>query len=142
MYYSFMARASTTSDAFNAVAEPRRREILTYLAGAERPVGEIVAALGLEQPSVSKHLRVLRNVGLVRMRCQGRRKLYRTNAEAVRPLHEWAGTFEHYWQHQLNRVKERAEAIVRQDPSAVNPPKPKDQKDQTNHKNQKPNKEK
>jgi DNA-binding transcriptional ArsR family regulator len=109
-----MARASTTSDAFNAVAEPRRREILIYLAATERPVGEIVAALGLEQPSVSKHLKVLRDVGLVRMRCQGRQKLYRTNAEAIRPLHEWAGTFERYWQHQLNRVKERAEEMVRQ----------------------------
>jgi DNA-binding transcriptional ArsR family regulator len=109
-----MARASTTSDAFNAVAEPRRREILSYLAGAERPVGEIVEALGLPQPSISKHLRVLHNVGLVRMRCQGRQKLYRTNAEAIRPLHEWAGTFERYWQHQLNRVKERAEAMARQ----------------------------
>ncbi|HTU49874.1 MAG TPA: metalloregulator ArsR/SmtB family transcription factor [Acidobacteriaceae bacterium] len=108
-----MARASTTSDAFNAVAEPRRREILSFLAGAERPVGEIVDALGLEQPSVSKHLRVLRDVGLVRVRCQGRQKLYRTNAEAIRPLHEWAATFERYWQHQLNRVKERAEAMVR-----------------------------
>jgi DNA-binding transcriptional ArsR family regulator len=105
-----MARASTTSDAFNAVAEPRRREILTYLATSERPVGDIVAALRLEQPSVSKHLRVLRNVGLVHMRCQGRQKLYRTNAEAIRPLHEWAGTFERYWKHQLLRVKERAEA--------------------------------
>src|SRR5246127_1352550 len=109
-----MARASTTSDAFNAIAEPRRREILSYLAGAERPVGDIVEALGLEQPSVSKHLRVLRNVGLVRMRCQGPKKLYRTNAEAIPPLHEWAGTFERYWQHQLNRVKERAEAMVRE----------------------------
>jgi DNA-binding transcriptional ArsR family regulator len=109
-----MARASTTSDAFNAVAEPRRREILTYLAGAERPVGEIVVALNMEQPSVSKHLRVLRNVGLVRMRCQGRQKLYRTNAEAIRPLHEWAAGFERYWQHQLLRVKERAEAMVRE----------------------------
>jgi DNA-binding transcriptional ArsR family regulator len=108
-----MARASTTSDAFNAVAEPRRREILLYLAGAERPVGEIVAALGLEQPSVSKHLRVLRAVGLVRMRCQGRQKLYRTNAEAIRPLHEWAATFERYWQHQLNRVKDLAESMTR-----------------------------
>ena len=104
-----MARASTTSDAFNAVAEPRRREILTYLAGAERPVGEIVAALGLEQPSVSKHLRVLRDVGLVRMRCQGRQKLYRTNAEAIRPLHEWTSTFERFWRRQLASVKERAE---------------------------------
>jgi DNA-binding transcriptional ArsR family regulator len=113
-----MARASTTSDAFNAVAEPRRREILTYLAGTERAVGEIVAALKLEQPSVSKHLRVLRDVGLVRMRCHGRQKLYRTDAEAIRPLHEWAGTFERYWQHQLNRVKELAEATVRQNPPA------------------------
>jgi DNA-binding transcriptional ArsR family regulator len=109
-----MARASTTSDAFNAIAEPRRREILSYLAKTERPVGEIVEALGLEQPSVSKHLRVLRDVGLVRMRCQGRQKLYRTNAEAIRPLHEWAATFERYWQHQLIRVKERAEAIAGQ----------------------------
>src|ERR1700712_6112146 len=108
-----MARASTTSDAFNAVAEPRRRDILIYLADAERPVGDIVAALNLEQPSVSKHLRVLKDVGLVRMRCQGRQKLYRTNADAIRPLHEWTPTFERYWQHQLLRVKELAEATVR-----------------------------
>ena len=107
-----MARASTTSDAFNAVAEPRRREILSYLAGDERPVAAIVAALKLEQPSVSKHLRVLRDVGLVRMRCQGRQKLYRTNAAALRPLHDWTATFERYWQHQLLRVKELAEATV------------------------------
>jgi DNA-binding transcriptional ArsR family regulator len=104
-----MARAATTSDAFNAVAEPRRREILSYLALRERPVGEIVASLRLDQPSVSKHLRVLRSVGLVRVRCQGRQKFYRTNAEAIRPLHEWAGTFERYWQHQLLGVKKRAE---------------------------------
>jgi DNA-binding transcriptional ArsR family regulator len=117
-----MARASTTSDAFNAVAEPRRREILTYLAGTERPVGDIVTALGLPQPSISKHLRVLHNVGLVRMRCQGRQKLYRTNAEAIRPLHEWAATFERYWQHQLLRVKELAEATVRQNsPNSSSP---------------------
>lgn len=115
-----MARASTTSDAFNAVAEPRRRQILTYLAGAERPVAEIVAAIGLEQPSVSKHLRVLRDVGLVRMRCHGRQKLYCTNAEAIRPLHEWTATFERYWQHQLQRVKERAEGIVRQEVAKLN----------------------
>src|SRR6202051_3413678 len=108
-----MARASTTSDAFNAVAEPRRREILSYLAGAERPVGEIVAALSLEQPSVSKHLRVLRNVGLVRCRREGRQILYQTNADAIRPLHEWTKTFERLWQHQLNRIKERAEAKVK-----------------------------
>ncbi len=104
-----MARAATTSDAFNAVAEPRRREILNYLALQERPVGEIVDSLGLEQPSVSKHLRVLRDVGLVHVRRDGRRMLYRTNAEAIRPLHEWTETFERFWRHQLNRIKERAE---------------------------------
>ena len=107
-----MARAATTSDAFNAVAEPRRREILNYLALDERAVGDIVAGLGLEQPSVSKHLRVLRDVGLVRVRRNGRHMFYRTNAEAIRPLHEWTKTFERFWQHQLNRVKERAEAAA------------------------------
>src|SRR5580692_8867933 len=105
-----MARAATTSDAFNAVAEPRRREILNYLALRERPVGDIVATLGLEQPSVSKHLRFLRDVGLVHVRRDGRQKLYRTNADAIRPLHEWTSQFESLWQHQLTRIKERAEA--------------------------------
>ncbi|HEY6251874.1 MAG TPA: metalloregulator ArsR/SmtB family transcription factor [Candidatus Angelobacter sp.] len=108
-----MPRAATTSDAFNAVAEPRRREILNYLALQERPVGDIVTSLGLEQPSVSKHLRVLKDVGLVRVRRSGRHMLYRTNAEAIRPLHEWSKTFERYWQHQLHRIKERAEAKVK-----------------------------
>jgi DNA-binding transcriptional ArsR family regulator len=79
---------------------------------AERPVGDIVAALDLEQPSVSKHLRVLRDVGLVHARRDGRKILYRTNADAIRPLSEWAGTFERYWQHQLNRVKELAEKMA------------------------------
>jgi DNA-binding transcriptional ArsR family regulator len=110
-----MARAATTSDAFNAVAEPRRREILTYLAVRERPVGDIVTELRIDQPSVSKHLRVLRSVGLVRMRCEGRHKFYRTNAEAIRPLHEWAATFERYWLHQLLNVKKRAEAQMTQE---------------------------
>ena len=105
-----MARAATTSDAFNAVAEPRRREILNYLALQERPVGDIVDSLGIEQPSVSKHLRVLREVGLVHARRNGRQMLYRTNAEAIRPLHEWTATFERFWRHQLARIKERAEA--------------------------------
>lgn len=104
-----MARAATTSDAFNAVAEPRRREILNYLALQERPVGEIVAAMGLEQPSVSKHLRVLKDVGLVHARREGRQMYYRTNAEGIRPLHEWTETFEKLWSHQLMRIKERAE---------------------------------
>lgn len=109
-----MARAATTSDVFNAVAEPRRREILILLAGQEKPVQEIVAALRLEQPTVSKHLRVLRDVGLVRVRRIGRHKLYRTEANAIRPLHEWAATFERYWGHQLLRVKQRAEQMAGQ----------------------------
>jgi len=115
-----MARAATTSDAFNAVAEPRRRAILNYLALQERPVGEIVESLRLEQPSVSKHLRVLLEVGLVHVRRDGRRMLYRTNAEAIKPLHEWAGTFERFWRHQLNRVKQRAEEKVNRDKSDPN----------------------
>jgi DNA-binding transcriptional ArsR family regulator len=105
-----MPRAATTSDAFNAVAEPRRRDILNYLALQERPVGDIVDALGLEQPSVSKHLRVLKDVGLVHVRRHGRQMLYRTNAEAIRPVHEWTAKFERFWRHQLTRIKERAEA--------------------------------
>lgn len=104
-----MARAATTSDPFNAVAEPRRRQILTFLADEERQVSEIVVAIGLDQPSVSKHLGVLRRVGLVRVRRNGRHRLYRTNPEAIKPMHEWTKTFERLWQHQLLRVKERAE---------------------------------
>jgi DNA-binding transcriptional ArsR family regulator len=111
-----MARAATTSDAFNAVAEPRRRDILNYLALQERPVGEIVARLGLSEPSVSKHLHVLRDVGLVHVRRDGRQKLYRTNAEAIRPLYEWTSTFERFWRHQLRRVQERAEDKVSEVP--------------------------
>jgi DNA-binding transcriptional ArsR family regulator len=102
-------RAATTSDPFNAIAEPRRRDILDYLASREHPVGDIVAAMGLAQPSVSKHLRVLRHVGLVDLRRDGRQIFYRTNADALRPLHEWASRFERYWRRQLTRIKERAE---------------------------------
>ena len=109
-----MARAATTSDAFNAVAEPRRRQILIHLADKEWTVGDIVVALGFEQPSVSKHLRVLHDVGLVRVRRNGRHMLYRTNPEAIRPLHEWTKTFERLWTHQLDRVKELAEAKTKQ----------------------------
>lgn len=105
-----MSRAPTTSDIFNAIAEPRRRQILTLLAPQERTVGDIGVCLGIGQPSVSKHLRVLHSTGLVRMRCQGREKFYRTDADALRPLHEWASTFERYWSSQLSRIKQRAEA--------------------------------
>jgi len=104
-----MSRAATTSDAFNAVAEPRRRDILTFLALNERSVGDIVDALSIEQPSVSKHLRVLKEVGLVSARRDGRRMLYRTNADGIRPMHEWTETFERFWRNQLLRIKERAE---------------------------------
>ncbi len=106
-----MARAATTSDPFNAVAEPRRRQILTFLAADERQVSEIVVAVGLDQPSVSKHLGVLRRVGLVRVRRNGRHRLYRTNAEALKPMHDWIKTFERLWQRQLLRVKERAQQV-------------------------------
>lgn len=104
-----MPRAAATSDAFNAVGELRRREILSFLADREREVGDIVVKLRIEQPSVSKHLKVLRDVGLVRVRRSGRHMLYRTNGEAIRPLYDWTKTFERFWTHQLQRVKERAE---------------------------------
>jgi len=107
-------RAATTSDAFNAVAEPRRRQILDLLAVQERGVNEIVARLHLEQPSVSKHLRVLKDVGLVTARRNGKHVFYRTNPVAIRPLYEWTKTFERMWSHQLDRIKERAEARAKQ----------------------------
>lgn len=110
-----MPRAATTSDVFNAIAEARRRDILVYLASNERAVGEIVAELGLGQPSVSKHLKVLRDVGLVHARRDARQVFYRTNVDAIRPVHEWARSFERYWRHQLARVKERAERRPRND---------------------------
>jgi DNA-binding transcriptional ArsR family regulator len=105
-----MARAATTSDVFNAVAETRRRDILNYLAMQERSVSEIVDAMEMQQPSVSKHLKVLKGVGLVKVRREGRQMLYKVNAVAIRPLHEWTSTFEGLWRHQLLRVQERAEA--------------------------------
>ena len=108
-----MPRAATTSDVFNAVAEARRRDILAFLVD-ERPVNDIVNAFELSQPSVSKHLKVLRDVGLVNVRRDGRQIFYRTNAEAIRPLHEWTQTFERYWRHQLIRVKQRAEAKTKE----------------------------
>jgi DNA-binding transcriptional ArsR family regulator len=107
-----MARATTDSDVFNAIAEPQRRAILKFLGPDERPVGDVVSALRLSQPSVSKHLRVLREVDLVHARRDGRRILYRTNAGAIRPMHEWTGTFERYWRRQLSRIKQRAESAA------------------------------
>jgi len=105
-----MARTSTTSDPFNAIAEPRRRHILELIAGEERSVSQIAAALELNQPSVSKHLQVLRDVGLVTARREGRNTLYRTNANTLRAIHQWSGMFEQYWRGQLRRIKAHAEA--------------------------------
>jgi DNA-binding transcriptional ArsR family regulator len=102
-------RAATSSDVFNAIAESQRRDILVYLAPHERAVGEIVDWLELGQPSVSKHLKVLRDVGLVYTRREGKQIFYRTNVEALRPLLEFTGLFERFWRHQLTRVKARAE---------------------------------
>jgi len=92
-----VARAATTADAFNAIAEPRRREILDFLVDGERSVGELVALLGLVQPQVSKHLRVLREVGAVEVRSEGRERLYRVNGPALKPIHDWVKRYERAW---------------------------------------------
>ena len=104
-----MPRACTTSDPFNAIAEPRRRDILEFLAGDERSVGEIVDALEMGQPSVSKHLHVLRDVGLVTFRREGRKTMVRINPETLRTIHEWIALFERHWRAQLRRIKTHAE---------------------------------
>src|SRR5215218_11215730 len=98
------ARAATTTDAFNAVAEPRRREILDLLAGGERPVGDLVRALGVAQPQVSKHLRVLREVGAVDVRDHGRQRLYRLNGRALKPIHDWVKSYERSWSERFDRL--------------------------------------
>ena len=99
-----MARAATTTDAFNAVAEPRRRQILDALAGGERPVNDLVALLGLAQPLVSKHLRVLREVGLVEVRDEGRQRLYRLNAQPLKPIHDWVQTYQDLWTERFTQL--------------------------------------
>src|SRR5712691_7400105 len=99
-----MARAATTADAFNAVAEPRRRQILDALAGGERPVNELVRLLGLAQPQVSKHLRVLRQVGAVDVRKDGRQRVYRLNGHALKPIHDWVKDYERSWSERFDRL--------------------------------------
>jgi DNA-binding transcriptional ArsR family regulator len=99
-----VARAATTTDAFNAVAEPRRREILDALAGGERPVNDLVRELGLAQPQVSKHLRVLREVGAVDVRGEGRQRLYRLNGHALKPIHDWVKNYERSWDERFDRL--------------------------------------
>jgi DNA-binding transcriptional ArsR family regulator len=104
-----MARACTTSDPFNAIAEPRRRHILEFLAGDERSVSEIVDALEMAQPSVSKHLQVLRDVGLVTVRRDGRKTMVSINPDTLRTIHDWIALFERHWRGQLKRIKAHAE---------------------------------
>ena len=105
-----MARAATTTDAFNAIAEPRRRAIIGVLVdGRAHAVGEVVERLRMPQPAVSKHLGVLRKVGIVSVSRHGRRRLYRLNAKELKPVHDWVKTYERFWTHQLDRIKEQAE---------------------------------
>jgi DNA-binding transcriptional ArsR family regulator len=99
-----MARAATTADAFNAVAEPRRRQILDALAEGERPVNDLVERLGLGQPQVSKHLRVLREVGLVNVRVEGRHRIYRLNGRSLMPIHDWLARYEETWNERYDRL--------------------------------------
>jgi DNA-binding transcriptional ArsR family regulator len=99
-----VARAATTTDAFNAVAEPRRRQILDVLAEGERPVNDLVDVLGLAQPQVSKHLRVLREVGAVDVRSDGRQRLYRLNGDALKPIHDWVKNYERSWSERFERL--------------------------------------
>ena len=108
-----MPRAPTTLDPFNAIAEPKRRQVLDVLAQGERPVNELVRSLGWPQPQVSKHLGVLKKVGLVSERREGRQRVYRLNAQRLQPIHEWLKNYERFWTHQLELLKARAEQKAR-----------------------------
>ena len=110
-----MARAATTTDAFNAVAEPRRREILDLLARGERPVNDLVALLGVAQPQVSKHLRVLREVGLVDVRDNGRQRMYRLNGEPLKPIHDWVRNYERSWNERFDALDDVLDELKRED---------------------------
>src|SRR5262245_24794420 len=116
IYYSAMARSPTTSDAFSAIAEPRRREILGAMekSDRERDVTWLVDKLGWPQPQVSKHLGVLRKVGLVSVVRKGKRRMYSLNAQELRPVYDWVKSYERFWKHQLQRIKERAEQMERE----------------------------
>jgi DNA-binding transcriptional ArsR family regulator len=113
-----MARAATTTDAFNAVAEPRRRQILDLLADGERPVNELVDRLGMSQPQVSKHLRVLRQVGLVEVRDAGRQRLYRLNGRSLKPIHDWVKAYERAWEERLAAMDEVLEDLKQHEQGA------------------------
>ena|SRR5690606_23694448 len=117
-----MARSSATLDAFTAVAEPRRREVLGALAagGGEQAVGDLVITLGWPQPQVSKHLGVLREVGLVTVRRRGRHRMYSVNGEQLKPIHDWVQMFEQFWTQHIDRIKQRAERAAQERPSPGN----------------------
>ena len=110
-----VARAATTTDAFNAVAEPRRREILDALAGGEMPVNDLVAVLRVPQPQVSKHLRVLREVGVVDVRDRGRQRLYRLNGPALKPIHDWIANYERLWSDRFDQMDVVLEELKRKE---------------------------
>jgi DNA-binding transcriptional ArsR family regulator len=110
-----MARAATTADAFNAVAEPRRRQILDVLADGERPVNDLVRQIGLAQPQVSKHLRVLREVGVVDVREEGRQRVYRLNGRALKPIHDWVKTYERSWSERFEQLDVVLEDLKRKE---------------------------
>jgi DNA-binding transcriptional ArsR family regulator len=110
-----MARAATTTDPFNAVAEPRRRQILDVLAGGERPVNDLVDRLGVAQPVVSKHLRVLREVGLVDVRGVGRQRIYRLNGRSLKPIHDWVKRYEDTWNERFDRLDTVLEELKRKE---------------------------
>jgi DNA-binding transcriptional ArsR family regulator len=109
-----MARSATTLDSFSAVAEPKRRQVLDVLGDREMAVNDIVGRLGWPQPQVSKHLGVLRQVGLVDVRRHGRQQMYKINAGQLKPIHDWVKTYERFWSHQLQRIKASAEAKAKQ----------------------------
>jgi DNA-binding transcriptional ArsR family regulator len=110
-----MARAATTSDAFNAIAEPQRRQILTLLKNRERPVNDVARALRMTQPRASKHLKVLREVGLVRVRGVGKQRLYGLDARGLKPIHEWVGGFEQFWNQTFDRLNEYVKELQRKE---------------------------
>jgi DNA-binding transcriptional ArsR family regulator len=110
-----MARAATTADAFNAVAEPRRRQILDLLAGGEYPVNDLVTELGVTQPQVSKHLRVLREVGLVKVRDEGRQRMYRLNGRSLKPIHDWIKKYERTWNERYGVMDELLEELKKKE---------------------------
>jgi DNA-binding transcriptional ArsR family regulator len=110
-----MARAATTADVFNAVAEPRRRQILDALAGGERAVNDLAHALGLAQPQMSKHLRVLREVGAVDVRDEGRQRLYRLNGHALKPVHDWVKDYERLWSERFDELEVVLEELKRKE---------------------------